>query len=181
MAFLPLVALGIGAIARIGKIPAVVAVLLAFTPVFVHPNEHSITWQESEANSRARRPWVGEAAAWLKTAMGPNESVLTSFSDITAIYRTLGLPLRQTLTGDNDVEYVMATVNPRVFLHTDWAVVPSGDDIQSMLDRMRRDGPKYELMQRVTVKGEPALEFYKRIDEVPPVPTAESDNDHSVP
>jgi len=170
MAFLPLVAFGIGAIASFGRIPAVLAVLLAFTPVMLHPDQHSITWQESDVNSRARRQWVGEAADWLKPRMGPNETFLTSFSDLTGIYRELGVPLRNTLTGDNDVEFVMATTNPPVFLHTDWAIVLSGDDLQTLLDRARRNAPKYELVHRVTVKGEPALEIYKREDDVPELP-----------
>ncbi len=171
MAFLPLVALGIGAIARFGKIPAAIAVLIAFTPVILHPGDRPITWQESDANSRARRAWVGEAAAWLKTAMGPNETFLTSFNDMTAIYRILGVHLRNTLTGDNDVEFIMATAKPEVFLHTDWVIVTSGDAIASMIDRARRDGPKYELKHTVMVKGEPALEIYKRVDELPQLPS----------
>ena len=169
MAFLPIVAFAIGAIASFGRIPAVLATLLAFTPLMLHPYDHSITWQESDVNSRARREWVGAAAAWLRPRMGPNETILTSFSDVTAIYRELGVPLKNTLTGDNDVEFVMATANPPFFLHTDWAVVLSGDDLQTTLDRARRNGPKYELVQRVTVKGEPALEIYRR-DDVPQIP-----------
>ena len=170
LALLPLVALGVGAIARFGKIPAAAAVVSAFAPLLLHPADHSMTWQESEVNSRARRAWVGQAAAWLQTSVGPNETFITSFSDMTAIYRILGVPLRHTLTGDNDVEFVMATARPEVFLHTDWAIVTSGDAIQGMIDRARRNGPKYELKHTVMVKGEPALEIYKRIDDLPQLP-----------
>ena len=177
MAFLPIVALAIGAIASFGRIPALLAVLLAFTPVMLHPYDHSITWQESDVNSRARREWTGEAAAWLKPRMGPNETILTSFSDMTAIYRQIDIPLKSTLTGDNDVEFVMATASPPFFLHTDWAIVTSGDDLQTMLDRARRNGPKYELVDWVTVKGEPALEIYKRMADVPELP----DHDNPLP
>ena len=88
MAFLPIAGFRqLGHVASFGRIPAVVAVLLAFTPVMLHPYDHSITWQESDVNSRARREWTAEAAAWLKPRMGPNETILTSFSDMTAIYR----------------------------------------------------------------------------------------------
>jgi hypothetical protein len=86
---------------------------------------------------------------------------------MTAIYRILGIPLRNTLTGDNDVEFDMACVRPQLFLHTDWAIVIGGDVIQGVIDQARRLGPKYELMHRVTVKGEPALEIYQR-QSVPP-------------
>lgn len=173
MAFLPVVALGIAAIARFGRIPAAVAVVIAFLPILLHPGDHSITWRESDANSRARRAWIGEAAAWLRKAAGPNETFITSFSDMTAIYRTLGIPLRNTLTGDNDVEFAMSMSRPEIFLHTDWAIVTGGDPIQTMIDRARREGPNFELKHRVTVKGEPALEIYKRVSEPPPLPQFE--------
>ena len=67
--------------------------------------------------------------------MGPNETFITSFSDMTAIYRILGIPLRNTLTGDNDVEFAMALARPQLFLHTDWAIVTGGDVVQSVIDR----------------------------------------------
>ena len=170
MALLPMVAVGVAALARFGRIPAVLAVLLAFTPVFLHPRDHSITWQESDVNSRSRRAWVGDAANYLRHAMGPNETFIASFSDMTAVFRMLGIPLHNTLTGDNDVEFVMTMGRPEIFLHTDWAIVTGGDPIQTMIDRARRDGPKFELRHREKVKGEPALEIYKRIGEEPPLP-----------
>lgn len=170
LAWLPLVAFGVAGIARFGKMPAAAAVAVAFSLVILHPYEHSITWQEADVNSRARREWIGQAAQWLKPKLGPNETFITSFSDMSGIYRTLGIPLRRTLTGDNDVEYAMAVANPVLFLHTDWAIVTSGNDVQTMLDRARRNGPKYELKQRVTVKGEPVLEIYQRIYDPPELP-----------
>ena len=74
---------------------------------------HWITWQESEINSRGRRAWTAEAAEFLRAAAGPHETFFTSFSDMTAIYRTLGIPLRDTLTGDNDPQWLMALVASR--------------------------------------------------------------------
>ncbi len=167
MAFLPLAAFGIGAISSFGRIPAAAALVIAFVPLMLHPNDHPITWQEADVNSRARREWVSQAASWLRKARGPNESFLTTFSDVTAVFRTLGIPLRNTLTGDNDVEFAMATARPEVFLHTDWAIVNSGDPLQTMLDRVRRTSPRFELKQRITVKGEPVLEIYKRVYDTP--------------
>ena len=170
MAWLPLVALGAAAIARFGRIPAIAALLVVFSTFLLHPTDHAITWQESDVNSRARREWIQQAATWLKPRMGRDETILTSFNDMTALYRTLGIPLRRTLTGDNDVEFAMAMRNPRVFLHTDWAIAIGGDEIQTVIDRARREGPRYELKFRATVKGEPALEIYKRVDELPILP-----------
>jgi hypothetical protein len=169
MAFLPVVALGAAGLARFGRIPAAIALLLVFSPLLLHPAEHAVTWRESEFNSRGRRAWTAQAADWLRPVMGPNETFITSFSDMTGIYRTLGIPLRNTLTGDNDVEFMMAISKPEVFLHTDWAIVTGGDQVQGVIDRARRDGPRYELRHRVTVKGQPALEIYRRVD-IPELP-----------
>jgi hypothetical protein len=76
--------------------------------------------------------------------------------------------LRDTLTGDNDVEWAGAVARPDLFLHTDWAVVEGGDTVQGVIDKARLHGPRYELSKRVTVKGAPVIEIYRRIyDENP--------------
>lgn len=177
MAFLPLVAIGAAAIARFGKIPALAVLLAAFAPLALHPSQHSITWQESDVNSRARRQWTNEAAAWLRTATNPNDTYIAGFGDMTGVFRSLGIPLQSTLTGDNDWEYNAAIANPKLFLHSDWAVVTGGDSIQTVIDRVWFAGPRYELMHRVTVKGEPALEIYRRVQDPLPI----TDDENSVP
>jgi len=177
MAFLPLVAIGAAAIARFGKIPALAALLLVFAPLALHPSQHSITYQESDVNSRARRQWTTEAANWLRTVKNPDDTYFASFGDMTGVFRSLGIPLRETLTGDNDWAYNAARANPRLFLHTGWAVVTGGDEIQTALLRIGFAGPRYELMHRVTVKGEPVLEIYRRAPDPLPV----TDDENSVP
>jgi hypothetical protein len=171
MAFLPLVALGTAALVRSAtgfeKGAAAAGVIAALSVFLIHPTEHAIVWQESDVNSRARRQWVAESAAYLGNAMGRHETFFTSFGDLTAVYRTLGIPLRDTLTGDNDVEWAGAVARPDLFLHTDWAVVMGGDEVQGVIDKARLHGPRYELEKRVTVKGAPAIEIYRRRDENP--------------
>ena len=81
----------------------------------LHPSEHSVTWKEAEVNSRARREWTTQAAEYLRAAAGPHETYFTSFGDLTPIYRMLGVPLRDTLTGDNDVEWAGAVARPGSF------------------------------------------------------------------
>ena len=165
LALLPLAALGAGALARqfSHKLIAGAIVLVAMACFLTPP----ITWQESDVNSRARRKAFAQAAAYLKEFAGPHETFLTSFGDLTPIYRTLGVPLERTLTGDNDLEFHAAMGRPDLFLHSDWAVVESGDAIQTMLDRARLHGPRYELAWRVTVKGTRVIEIYKRANEDP--------------
>src|SRR5579863_3239829 len=172
LALLPLLALATAALvplatARFEKLAAIAVVAIALSPFLIHPAEHSITWQEAEVNSRARRRWISQAAAYLRVSAGPHETFFTSFGELTAIYRTLGIPLRDTLTGDNDVEWAAAVVRPDLFLHTDWAVVTGGDTVQGVIDKARLHGPRYELQRRVTVKGGPAIEIYRRTDENP--------------
>jgi Dolichyl-phosphate-mannose-protein mannosyltransferase len=173
LAFLPLVALGAAALVRQFPRPlpkplfALGIVGVALSPFLIHPFTPPVTWQESEINSRVRRAWIAQTAAYLSEAAGPNQTFLTGFGELTPIYRTLGVPLRNTLTGDNDLEWNAAMARPDLFLQTDWAVVESGDDMQTMIDRARLHGPRYELQRRVTVKGAPVIEIYKRTYEDP--------------
>jgi len=168
MAFLPLIAVGAAALVRasgprFGRVAAVIIVAAVLSPFLIPKTP--ITLQEAEVNSRARRQWVSETATYLKGSSILHETFFTSFGDLTAIYRTLGIPLANTLTGDNDVEWAGAVARPDLFLHNDWAVAMGGDDVQTVVDRARLHGPHYELEQRVIVKGAPAIEIYRRIDE----------------
>jgi hypothetical protein len=176
LAFLPLIALGCAALVRLAaprfeKLIAIAVVAVALSPFVFHllfrPGEHAIVWQEADVNSRARRQWISEAAAFLRAAGGPNETFFTSFGELTAIYRTLGIPLHDTLTGDNEVEWDAAVARPDLFLHTDWAVAMGGDTVQGVVDKAGLHGPRYELSRRFTVKGAPAIEIYRRTDENP--------------
>lgn len=171
-AFLPLVALGTAALVRsapprIARPAAFLAILLALAPFLIYPAEHSIVWQEAEVNSRPRRQWISQAVDFLRASAGPNETCFTGFGDLTAIYRTLGIPLRDTLTGDNEIQWEAAVARPDLFLHTDWAVVKSGDVAQGVIDKARLHGPRYNLVRRITVKGAPVIEIYTRTYENP--------------
>jgi hypothetical protein len=172
LVLLPLMALGCAALVQMApskfvNLTAIAVAVIALSPFLVHPSEHPIVWQEADLNSRVRRQWISEAAAYLRNAAGPHETFFTSFGELTAIYRTLGIPLRDTLTGDNDVEWAGAVARPDLFLHSDWAVVTGGDTVQGVIDKARLHGPRYELTRRVTVKGAPAIEIYRRMDENP--------------
>jgi len=172
MALLPLIALGIAAFARFGRLVALAAVLLTFTPLLIHPREPSITWQESEVNSRIRRQWTAQAAAYLRANAEPGDTFLVSYGDLTGIFRSAGIPTRYTITGDNDNEWALAIGRPEIFLHTDWAVVISGDVAQGVLDRIRLHGPRYDLEQRIMVRGAPVVEIYHRVSPSGVLPTS---------
>lgn len=167
MVLIPLAAIGITSLVGLVKprlriAAATLAVTATLLPFVLNRAQNPVVWQEAFVNSRARRRWVSEAAGYLRAVAGPHETFFTSFGDLTAIYRTLGIPLRDTLTGDNDVEWDAAVARPDLFLYADWAVVMGGDTAQSAIDRAWLRGPRYNLARRVTVKGAPVVEIYKR-------------------
>jgi hypothetical protein len=149
-------------VARISKPVAFAVVAAALLPFVLHPSRHSVTWTEAEVNSRARRAWTAQAADYLRTAAGPPDTYFTSFGELTPIFRILGVPLRDTLTGDNDVEWAGAVARPDLFLHEDWAIVTGGDPVQTVVDKARLRGPRYELERRIAVNGAPVVEIYRR-------------------
>jgi hypothetical protein len=171
MALLPLIALGVAAVSGIRKYVAPVTAVIALAPFLIHPAQRPVTWRESDINSKARRAWTNGAAEYLRANVGPHDGILTVFGDMTGIFRTAGIPLRRTLTGNNVIEWAEATTHPDFLLREEWVVITSGDPIQTMLDRMRRLGPRYELERRIMVKGAPVVEIYHRAPDVlPPVP-----------
>lgn len=176
LALLPLIAIGAAALVyRLKPIAAGLLVLASVTPFLLHPLTPPITWQEAEINSRAQRAWTAQAVAFLRTAAGPNETYLTrNYSHLTAVYRELGIPIADTLTGDNDPQWSMVKSRPDLFLWTDWAVVTGGDEAQSIVDKARRLsatshglGANYQLSRRIFVQGEPVMEIYFRNDDNP--------------
>ena len=167
IAIVPLIALGVAAIARWNRWAALVAVAAVFAPLAIHPGLLSITRQEADVNSRARRQWTARAAQYLSAFVEPGDTFFTSFGDMTGIYRAAGIPLRSTLTGNNDLEWALTTTRPEVFLNADWAVAMGGDTVQTLIDRLRLHGPRYELERRVMVRGAPVVEIYHRIYDSP--------------
>jgi hypothetical protein len=166
LSLLPLVALGAAAVARFGKTAAAAVAAIALVPFLLHPHEHCITWQEAERNSRGRRELTAEAVGFLRKAAGPNDTFFTSYG-LTSIYRELGVPTKNTLSGDNDPQFFMATVRPDLFLREDWAVTTGGDTVQTVVDNARLRGPRYQLADRIIVKGEPVVEIYYRTHDNP--------------
>jgi hypothetical protein len=88
--------------------------------------------------------------------------VFTSFSDLTGIFREAGVPLNETLTGDNGLRWHGAVLRPDLFLWEQWAVAIGGDPVQTAMFRAHRRGLRYELVQIVQVKGAPVIEIYRR-------------------
>jgi len=138
-----------------------------------------ITWKESQYNSVARRAWSKQSSDYLSAHYHAGDGVFTSFGDMTAIYRQAGIPLRDTLTGDNGLAFEVARLRPDLALWEQWAVVMGGDPVQTAINHARRRGPNYDLMQRVVVKDAPVIEIWQR--RTAPESLLTPTNDDSIP
>lgn len=167
MALLPLFAIAEGALvslipSRFRPASAVLMVLASIYPwLRVHHEEIAVTWKEAQINSTARRAWTSQAAAYLKTCYKPGSGVLTTFGDVTGVYREAGIPLRDTLTWDNGPHWLLASTRPGMFLREGWALAFGGDPVQTAVLRSWLRGPRYTLQQTISVKGAPVVEIYR--------------------
>ncbi|HXS93433.1 MAG TPA: glycosyltransferase family 39 protein [Candidatus Limnocylindrales bacterium] len=121
-----------------------------------------VTWEESRVNSEGRRAWTRQAAEYLKPRFIPGSGLLTSFGDITAIYREAGIPLRYTFTGDNGLPFDLTVRRPDLLLWQEWVVAMGGDEAQSGVLRAGKYGIQYELVDRIVVNDAPVIEIYRR-------------------
>ncbi len=127
----------------------------------VHPQPESwITWKESLVNSEGRRAWTREAAAYLKPRFVPGSGIITSFGDITGIYREMGIPLRETFTECDGLPWDAAITRPDLFLWQEWAVVRRGDPVYTAV-AVKSDW-RYSLVKTIIEKDEPVIEIYHR-------------------
>ncbi|PWU03498.1 MAG: hypothetical protein C5B51_18955 [Terriglobia bacterium] len=169
LAALPLLALAAGGLVALvpqrARILTAVLVLVAGNIHWaLHRNaENWITWKESQVNSEGRRQWIREAAEFLGPRYQPGSGILTSFGDVTAIYREAGIPLRETFTGDNGVIWQATVTRPDLFLRQQWAVVMGGDAAQSAINRAGRFGIRYRLEKTIVAPKSPVIEIYRRI------------------
>jgi len=129
----------------------------------IPPNPHRfVVWEESRANSVARRDWTQQAAEFLGPRYIPGTGILTTFGDVTGIFREAGIPLRETFTECNGLPWLAAVRRPELFLQREWAVVRGGDEAQSAITRAALRGIAYKLEKTIIVKGAPVVEIYRR-------------------
>jgi hypothetical protein len=167
MAWLPFAAVCVAALVaaarRFRSVLAVALVLLAVSPWLVRRElDAVVTWKESQVNSGARRAWTGRAARILSGAYRSGAGIFTSFGDLTAVYRSAGIRLEETVTGDNGPLWLGPTQRPDLFLREEWAVVMGGDPVQTAINRANRAGPYYMMVARIAEKNAPVIEIYRR-------------------
>lgn len=168
LAVLPLFALAAAALvtvapARVRAAMAGLVLLAGAIHWIVYPRPESwITWKESQVNSAARRAWTHAAAQFLAAGYRPGAGVLTSFGDLTGIYREAGIPLHETFTGDNGIPFDALLLRPDLHLRQEWAVAVGGDPVQTAVWKGPRFGKNYSLVRQIIVKGAPVVEIYRR-------------------
>jgi hypothetical protein len=135
------------------------AVVIAATlPWLLDPHPGAwIFFRESEVNTAARVQWTDEIVRYLAPRYRPGSGIVTSYGDIKGIYRRAGIPLRDTLSVDNDVLYDSPLMRPDL-LRAEWAVVRENDPMRKSL----LANGHYTLELRIVVKNEPAIEVYRR-------------------
>jgi hypothetical protein len=169
LAVLPLLALaaaGLVAVAPPGLLrvtTAVLAIAAGSAHWLAHPQpENWVVWQESNVNDQARREAVRQAAQYLSAHYVRGTGIFTSFgAAVTPIYRELGIPLRDTFTGDNGLAWDAAAARPELVLREPWGVALAGDAAEAA---MLRAGC-YRLEKSIVVKGAREIHIYRRAGE----------------
>jgi hypothetical protein len=111
-------------------------------------------------NSEGRRAWTRQAAEFLKPRYLAGEGIITSFGDLTGIYREMGIPLRETFTDCDGIPWNAAVTRPDLFLWHEWAVVRRGDPVYAAVTGKARE--QYTLVKIIIEKDEPIIEIYRR-------------------
>jgi hypothetical protein len=165
---LPLAALG--AAALVSVIPArirwtgVIIPLAAVALWFGYPRaENWICWKESQVNSESRRAWTQQAAAYLQPRYHPGAGIFTSFGDLAGIYRTAGIPIRETLHEGNGPAFLAAQARPDLVLFEEWAICISGDTVCQAVSHIRGGLPRFERVRVYAERDQPHVEIWRRI------------------
>ena len=70
---------------------------------------------------------------------------------------------REALHDGNEPAWMAATTRPDMFLHEEWAIAISGDDVATAVQRATfKIGPRYHLERTIIIKGAPVIQIYKR-------------------
>jgi hypothetical protein len=160
VAALPLAALAASAIVTLvpPRLRLSAAIVLAAASLVPAP----VCRQEAETNSRDRRAWTHEAAAYVAANYRPGSGILHPFGDLTAVLREAGIPLREALHDGNHPAWDAALSRPEWFLREEWALTRAGGEVAGAVSAATKHGRRYQLRRRIIVKGAPAVEIYHR-------------------
>ena len=164
LSILPLLAVAVAALVAVfpqrmrGK-AAAAASLVATVPWLIHPQPQNwIVFQEGNHNYQGHRELEREVEDYLRPRYVRGSGIVTEFGATTAIYRELGIPLRETLTGDNGAVWAAAQKGPNPFQHQAWAVVIDGDYAEKAVEA----AGCFTLEQSFKVPDAPEMHIYRR-------------------
>lgn len=155
LALLPLAVFAASAIftivpSRIRKISAVVVTFAIALTQYRAPV--SVSWEEAQIASGARRAWTADAATFLKLNYQTGGGIVFWFGDLSAVFRQAGIPYREGLYQDNVPAWNKALVES----NEAWALAVEGDPV----DRVMKRSP-YSIVHRITVEGASAVLIYR--------------------
>ena len=113
-------------------------------------------------NSEPRRAWTKEAASFLRANYRPGDRILTSFSDLTNIYREVGIPFRNTVNECNGLIFEARLKRPDLFLEENWVVAISGDAVSQAMAKAHFGRYSYRCVKMVEVKGAAPVQIFRR-------------------
>ena len=113
-------------------------------------------------NSSARRVWTHQAAGFLAAHYQPGDGIISGFGDLTGVLREAGIPLREELHEGNGTAWLSAVTRPDLFLHEEWALAISGDEVSMAIQKANLRGGHYQMKKRIIVKGASPVEIYQR-------------------
>jgi hypothetical protein len=136
-----------------------IVLALAIALVWGFRGPSSISWNESEINSDARRAWTAQSASFLAHEYRPGSGIIFPFGDLTAVLREAGIPLREGLHEGNGVVFDAAMARPDLLLRecglVEWGLAFSGDAVDTALQKAG-----YTLRRQIVVKGAPVAGTY---------------------
>jgi hypothetical protein len=140
------------------RIAALAVAVAAVTPWLIHSHpDNWLCWKESEVNSATRRAWTAQAATEL--AHNYNGSgIVACFGDVTGIFQSAGIPLRETLHEGNVPAWDGAMARPDLMLDEEWAVGQKNDTVF----RAVAGSPRYWLVRAINVPGAPTVYIWRR-------------------
>jgi hypothetical protein len=165
LSILPLLAVATAALVVVfprwmrGRVAAI-AIVAATVPWLINPHpENWIVFEEGHHNYAGHRELERQVEDYLRPRYVRGSGIVTEFGATTAIYRDLGIPLRETLTGDNGAIWGAATSGPNQFPQQAWAVVVAGDYVEKAVQK----AGNFTLDQTFKVNDAPEIHIYRRI------------------
>jgi hypothetical protein len=124
-------------------------------------------------NSAARLKWTREAAEYMRPRYRSGSGIMTSASDLRAIFREAGIPFREISTEDSGMLWLARVKRPCLaewpqnpppppsLWRQEWAVTYQGDMVEQAI-QANRSCLQYRLEKEIDVKDAAPVRIYRR-------------------